>query len=255
MKFTFFIFFCCFCVIANSQDKIDTDRPDQTESAYTIPKGWIQFEMGFNQQKNTSLESESFYPTLLSKYGITKGLEFRCITTMKSESVKVMGSVKNKISGLEPVQLGAKVALLEEKKWIPKTSLIFHFAIPNTGSSAFNINKVAPNFRFTMQNGISKTVALGYNLGAEWDGVSNDPSYIYTFAPGCNISENWYGYIEAFGEIKKSQAPQHSIDGGIAYYVNNNFKLDLSSGFGLTTAAQQWYVAVGASVRFNVSGK
>ncbi len=105
-----------------------------------------------------------------------------------------------------------------------------------------------------MQNSITKTLALGYNIGAEWDGVNKSPAIIYTFAPGLSIGEKLYTYVEAFGAIVKNQ-PQHSLDGGVAYYLNNNLKVDISGGFGISPAAPDWYSSIGCSVRFNTADK
>jgi hypothetical protein len=126
-------------------------------------------------------------------------------------------------------------------------------ALPGVASPEKEADKVAPNFRFTMQNSLGKNAALGYNIGAEWDGYSNKPTWIYTFAPGLNIGERWYGYVEAFGFINNEGPPQHSLDAGIAWYASNNFKLDFSGGFGISDAAPPYYVSVGASVRFNTA--
>ncbi len=53
---------------------IDTDRPDQTESVFLVPKHFIQSEAGFTFTKLTTDEHEFLIPTLLSKYGITKNV-------------------------------------------------------------------------------------------------------------------------------------------------------------------------------------
>ena len=37
-------------------EKIDTDRPDQTESAFTVPKNWLQFEAGFTSLAHTDAD-------------------------------------------------------------------------------------------------------------------------------------------------------------------------------------------------------
>lgn len=231
-------------------EKIDTDRPDQTESAVTVPKKWLQFELGVSKQENKPGDNEYQHPTLLSKYGITKRLEFRLITTLATNTYYNSTQIKQKETGLLPVAVGAKIALWEEKKLLPKTSFIFHVGIPKLASKKLRGDKLAPDFRFTMQNSITKNIALGYNLGAQWDGVNNETTWIYTIAPGINLGEKWYAYVEAFGFISKQNAPEHSADAGIAYFINNNFKLDLSSGIGISEAAPDWYVAIGASVRF-----
>jgi hypothetical protein len=231
-------------------EKIDTDRPDQTESAVLVPKKWIQFEMGFSKQVNNVSENEFQHPTLLSKYGISRRIEFRLITTVQTNTDGNNPLLKKSNTGLTPVEVGAKIALWNEKKLLPKTSLIFHIGIPRLASTYFQVNHLAPNFRFTMQHSLTKKIGLGYNLGAEWDGINKEATWIYTFAPGINLSEKWYGYIEAFGFIGKQNKPEHSLDGGIAYYINPNFKLDLSSGFGINKAAPDWYIAIGGSIRF-----
>ena len=95
------------------------------------------------------------------------------------------------IRGLLPVQVGCKIALWDEKGLLPKTSLIFHVAPSKVGSKKFHTDKWAPNFRFSMQHSLSGNIGLGYNLGAEWDGFSNTPFWIYTIAPGFNLGKKW----------------------------------------------------------------
>ena len=101
-----------------------------------------------------------------------------------------------------------------------------------------------------MQNTLSKIIGIGYNIGAEWDGYRNNATWVYTFSPGFNIGEKWYSYIEVFGTFSKQNSPEHSLDGGAAYYVNSNFKVDISAGFGISETAPDWYIAIGASMRF-----
>ncbi|MEP6595917.1 MAG: transporter [Ginsengibacter sp.] len=256
MKIFILLFFLFLCKTNNAQDEpIDTDRPDQTESVNLVPKKWLQFEMGFNVQENEKNIHEYLTPTLLSKYGLGNKIELRLITSVITNSyLSIPGGTVNK-TGLEPVEIGAKISLLQEKRWIPKTSFLFHFAIPGFASKANNINLIAPNFRLILQKSVLKNFALGCNVGGEWDGEDRSPAYIYTFSPGLNFADKWYGYIEAFGVIKKNNLSQHSIDGGLAYNITNNLKVDISSGFGITKPAPRWYIATGVSNRFRTNKK
>jgi hypothetical protein len=242
--------------IARAQaDPIDTDRPDQTESAFTVPKYYFQAELGFNIEKDHHL-STIVHPTALWKYGLGKRIELRLITQVNTiERPMLIPAGNDFITGILPVEAGAKISLWEEKKGLPKTSLIFHVAMPKVASKKFQSGKWAPNFRLTMQNSLSDKVALGYNLGAEWDGESNTPYWIYTFAPGFNIGEKWYAYIEAFGAFRKHEPAQNSLDGGLAYYVSNNVKFDISAGVGISEAAPDHYIALGFSFRFYTAKK
>jgi len=102
-----------------------------------------------------------------------------------------------------------------------------------------------------MQNSLTSNIALSYNLGAMWDGFTSTPIWLYTVAPGIDIGEKWYAYIEAFGFIRHGDRGQHSLDGGIAYYISSNVKVDLSSGVGISKESPKNYVALGFSFRVN----
>jgi len=167
------------------------------------------------------------------------------LASIKEEAVN--GNYRN--SGLHSVQLGGKVNFFGEKGLRPKISLIAHYDLARL-RKWYRDTVDGFNFRFTMQNSISKLVALGYNIGMEWDRFGSPPAFIYTFAPGFNISEKWYAYIEAFGSVWKGEAPESSIDGGIAWYITGNFKIDISGGLGINEKAPDNYFAIGASFRF-----
>jgi Putative MetA-pathway of phenol degradation len=248
-KYLHSIVLLLFCYCIKAQGKIDTDRPDQTESAFTVPRNYIQAEIGFNKE-NTSYDNyDLVHPTLLLKYGLKK-LEFRLEITSRSSYEKLIPD-PTWTRGFEPVEIGFKAALWEQKKWIPKTSLIAGTGLSTIASKNFRTDHLAPFFRFTMQNSLTSSIALGYNLGAEWDGFSSTPAWLYTFAPGFELGEKWYAYIEAFGFIRKDEHPEHSLDAGLAWYINNNNKIDISGGIGISKAAPKNYIAVGISFRVN----
>jgi len=240
---------------AQQEGRMETDRPDQTESPVITKKKYIQAEIGFNIEKEKDLKS-FVHPTILWKYGVSKRFELRLITEFVSYETPILIPVGNDvISGLLPLQIGGKVAFWEEKGLLPKTSLIFHVAPAKLGSKKFHASKWAPDFVFTMQHTLSENIGLGYNLGAAWDGESSTPYWVYTIAPGFNIGKNLYGYVELFGAVRKDELPQHNFDAGLAYYFSDNTKIDISSGFGITEPATDWYGAIGFSFRFNTQRK
>ncbi len=106
--FTLVLNVCTLMALAQDE-KMETDRPGETESVFTVPKNWFQFEAGLNIQETTSTDKEYLLPTLLSKYGLTKRFELRLITTIKKE--KGDGS---SFTGFEPVEIGGKWNLWEE---------------------------------------------------------------------------------------------------------------------------------------------
>ena len=247
------IFLLCLINYCHAQiDPIDTDRPDQTESAVLVPKNWIQFEAGFNYVNHGDDEKEFLIPTLLVRYGVCRWFELRLATAVKTRSSLQIPNRTIHQTGIDITQLGAKISLFEEKNAFPKTSLIFHVGIPSFSSAKFRPAKITKDFLFTMAHTLSPSVSFAYNAGCEWDGSATGPAYFYTISMGFNTSERSYIFIEGFGSFKKRYPPEHNLDAGISYKVNNNFKLDISGGAGLTRSAPAWFIGCGASVRFEL---
>lgn len=242
MKNTFvFLFFISLNCLG--QSPIQCDRPDQTETSFTVPKGRFQLESGFSFKKDDDLKTYSL-PSSLWKYGIAKSWELRMITEWNSD---VVGG--EKLAGIQPIQLGAKVNFCEEKKGRPKTSLIAHLAIPDWASPDYKGNYYAPNFRFTLQNTLMDGLNLGYNVGANWSPFDGKPSGLYTLTLGYSLTQDLGFYGEIFGFFPQNDKPNHSIDGGFTYLISNDFMLDLSAGKRIAGETADFYLAFGISFR------
>ena len=225
-------------------EPIQADRPDQTETPAIVPIGMFQVETGFTFQKNDKKSTLFSLPTTLWKYGVNENFELRLITEFISEENNI-----SKSNGFNPIYVGFKVKLTNEKGIIPKTSFISHISLQNVASSKYKTDFYAPEFRFVMQHTLNEKLSLSYNLGAEWDGFTPEPTFIYTLTTGYSISDKLGSYIELFGFGPQNGKANHSFDGGLTYLINNNFMLDLSSGVGITNNAPDYYTAIGFSFR------
>ena len=234
---------------AISQDlpSIQTDRPDQTECPFITPKGYLQFENGFSVEKTNSEITTMIMPTILTKLGINEHFEVRLITEYTTDKTE-----DKKTAGINPILIGFKARLFEEKGIIPTTSFIGHLALPNLASKKLKTTYYAPQFRFTMQHTISEKQSISYNLGAEWDGETAAPTFIYTFTSGFSISEKISGYIELYGFIPQIDKPDHRFDAGLNYLFNTNHQLDVSAGLGLSKTSPDYFISLGYSFRFKV---
>lgn len=232
-----------------SQDKIETDRPNETETPTIVPKKYVQVETGFNKENEKNGDWTLVHPTSLLKYGISKKIELRMDASVVTQYMHLVPDPQEE-TYLEPIRLGTKISLSEEKGVLPKTSLLAHIAVPFLSGAKGKISHAAPSFRFAMMNTISKMISLGYNLGAEWDGESSTPSWLYTFSPGFELGKKWYGYVESYGFITKGDSPDNNLDAGFAYLISDDMQLDLSGGVGLSAHSLRNYVAIGFSFRF-----
>lgn len=240
----FFLFTLSFVEAQEKKESIEADRPDQTETPATVPNGMFQIETGFTYEKPNGSDEAFATPSVLWKYGVNDHLELRLITEYTIDKTPSLET-----SGLTPVWIGCKIKISEEKGIIPKTSFIGHIQLPNMASTKYKVDYFAPQFRFTMQHSLSEKLTLSYNLGSEWDGVTAEPTFIYTLSTGYSFSEKMGGYLEVFGFAPQQDIATHQFDGGLTYLLSDNFMLDLSSGIGLTENAPDYYVSAGFSFR------
>ena len=162
--FIYSLFYFPFFCYSQEIKPIEADRPDQTETPAIVPKGLFQVETGFSFQQNNKNNSTTFLPSTLWKYGVNGIFELRLITEFVSEMIDDQA-----ISGINPILIGCKIKISDEKGIIPKTSFIGHVLIPKLASANFKSNYCAPEFRFVMQHTLTKKMSFSYNLGAEWD--------------------------------------------------------------------------------------
>jgi hypothetical protein len=252
------IYFILISLTACAQfEEIETDRPGKTNTPTTIKKKWVQIEMGFlRQSQKVDPDLKDFFtqhPSLLTKYGITNRVELRLITEFAT--IK-QGYTNGDVSytGINSLQLGGKFNFLKQKGLRPKVSLIAHYDFRRFRTIYKGRDSIdGANFRFALQHYFSENIFLAYNIGMEWRRFGSTPAYIYTLSPRFNITEKWFAFVELYGFIWKNQAPEHTIDFGAAYYINDNFKIDASAGFGLNKKAPDNFYSIGASFRFKTS--
>jgi Putative MetA-pathway of phenol degradation len=241
--------FILLLVISNTRAQkivsIQLDRPDQTECPFIVPAKHFQAEMGFVYEKVNKATTSIIAPTILWKYGINNSTELRLIT--ESETVRTNKTINTQ--GISPVKIGFKTKICEEKGIIPTTSFIGHLALPKAASKDYKADFVAPLFRFVMQHTISNKLSLSYNIGAEWDGIDPEETFIYTLTAGYSFTEKLGGYIESYGFVPQIASSRHLLDGGLTYLIKNNVMLDVSGGFGLTPETQNWFAGLGFSFR------
>jgi len=240
----------------NSQEKrpdLITDRPDQTESAVVVPVRSLQIETGFLLQKNeTDLTVERLVTcnTTLLRYGLLERLELRIGLDLLSERLEIKHTgIREHITGTGPLLLQFKYRIVEERGWIPDIAFIGGAALPYTAKEFFRTPGVAPAFRFALSHTLSDRLALGSNLGAEWDGESRTPGFWYSFALGITATEKLGLFTEFYGFMREPGKRMHLFDAGFTYLVLHNLQLDLSGGVGLNKIAFDSFISFGFSWR------
>ncbi|MCZ2489603.1 transporter [Aquirufa antheringensis] len=239
------LFLISFAAFSQSEGRIETDRPDQTECPFIVKKGFLQAELGFNRSSR-----EYLFPTSLVKYGLSKRLELRYVSVLAKEP--------GMETRFQTEAFGFKWAIfqpsgVQSSGWIPRTSVIVHYNWDHQNRDFSEKNLRGHSIGdvvFTMQNDFNERSGIGYNIGTE---MHSNGSFegIYRIAPNVLIGKRGYAYVEVFGRFPASEFADHSYDAGFAYYVNDDLKLDISAGQSFLHPEDQ-YVAIGLSFRLRI---
>lgn len=229
--------------IAQNTEPMQCDRPDQSETPVTTAKNYFQAEIGFVRERSYKA---LFYsnPTTLIKYGLSKTFEIGVIADFSSEQQD------HSRSGLNPITFRIKQNITQEEGIIPTTSFLGFLSIPKFASKGLQQTYYAPAFRFLMQHTITSKISLSYNLGAEWDGQSAEPTFIYTTSLGYSFTSRLGSFVEVFGFAPQKSTAIHSIDAGLTYFIIPDLMIDISAGSGITSKSPGNFVSVGFSFRF-----
>jgi len=242
--------------LASSEPDLVTDRPDQTESSVVVRPGRVQLETGWTfsreDESGERKDTEEAAGTLV-RIGLAERVELRVgWAGYISEDVDLAGAM-TEADGPGDAELGAKLYLREEQGRAPELALLAAVSLP-TGADEFSSDELDPSFRISASHGLSERLAIGYNAGLAWTSESGATlsSYLYTAALGIGVTDRLGAFVELFGELPASAPgrPANSVDGGLTYLLRDNIQVDLAGGIGLSSAADDWFVGLGISVRF-----
>ena len=268
MRTTIFIFILTIAGFSKifsqtSPGDIVTDRPDQTESAVITPKNHIQIESGISYSRQSVLflsflgfeVNADYYtvPTVLFRYGLEPFIELRLNAEYLTGKIKtkINNSVINEDtkSGLQPIQIGAKLKLFETASRVTKGALLVSGDIPAFATGDFTDMETTLEGRFLFQTAHKDGLALGINVGMEYTPDNGEKVYLYTIAPSFGFNDKLGGFIELYGFYYNTPDEFNNyLDGGLTYLLAPNMQLDLSAGI-LFSANTHYFISSGFSVR------
>jgi len=255
-------------VTGQTPDPILTDRPDQTESAESVPAGFVQIELGwtFARTENaTEAQENHSLPQMLLRMGLGHGLEARAgfsgfvfeersAPGVSGENTGGSGE-STRVSGAGDAEIGLK---LEVARWAGgQVALLGGVSLP-VGRDEFSSQRVDPSFRVLVAHPLGERLSLGYNVGLAWATESDMACCLdtgiaapYTLSLGVGLTDRLGAFVESFGAFGLSDGggAVHSADGGFTFLLSRAFQVDVNAGVGLNEAAEDWFIGGGFAFR------
>lgn len=160
-------------------------------------------------------------------------------------------------SGSADLSLGIKWALTPQCGIRPQMAIITQMFVPS-GDSDFTLDETLPGINLIYSWDLSDRLSFAGNTqGIRFvdDSGHGTTELAQSLTIGVSITEQLGSYIEWFGLFPHSSndpnvVPLHVLDGGFTYLITNNVQYDIRGELGLNSAAPDYGVGTGLSVRF-----
>lgn len=260
-------------------DQINSNRPGETMSAFSVGKSVFQTEFGIYgiKEKHNLLnyDANGIGADLTVRWGMfLEKLEFIADFQYQNETFNAPFSSINK-SALKQTVLGAKYLIYdpfknyEEKiniySWKANRSFKWHQLIPAVAVFAGANFTLANNpYSFNPQSSISPKIMLitQNHLGdGKWVFVTNIiadyisteyPSYGYVLTLTRGFNDKWSGFVENQG-FKSDFYSDAIVRGGAAYLLNKDMQIDASISTNFKNTPTVLYGGIGFSWRYDAN--
>lgn len=215
---------------------IITDRPDQTESAVSVPKGVFQLESGMALEINAAERNWTFNNSLF-RYGLAGNLELRLVSELQNR-YRVLSEADG-ILGMGDIEMGIKFQFLSGNL---KAAYLGHVVLP-TGTRDISGGKLGMSHRIAISREVGGWLTVSCNLGIGYF-RSEDPDGIYSLSFGFPITDRIGFYTEVYGEWSGFENLQVLYDHGLTYQFAPNLQFDFSMGTGISSKSNYWAIGI-----------
>lgn len=217
---------------------LSADRPDATESPYTVDAGAVQVELSFveyafQDERGGTRQFWSVAPVNL-KLGLTNSIDVQLLIN-PFESAEGGGEPKD--GGFGDMGLRLKINLFGNDEGVMALALLPFVSFP-TGADGVSSDAVeggiAVPFAMELPAGFSLGAQIQFEFFEAEDGGS-ETVLSQTVVLGHDLIGDLAGYIEYIGEVTLDGDDDYSpsLSGGLTYGLSPNSQLDFGMVIGL----------------------
>lgn len=230
-----------------------TDRPDVTESAYTVDAGHFQLETDLFKSDHSSIEGiktiQNQYNTFNLKSGVTNTLDLQFIFESFVTEKVIEGSSTKKKSGIGNITLRAKQNLWGNDHGKTAMAILPFINIPTNSNSKITGGVILP---------LALTLSNDWDFGTEVEiDMTNNQSgsgYHINLLASATVSHQLFKNIGFFAENVISRenelkSYEYFLNTGLIYEWNEKFEFDTGVYYGLKDTSSKIYF-FGLSYRY-----
>ncbi len=246
---------------AGRMREMSTDRPDKTESPYTVDAGHVQLEMDL---ANVTLDLEDGVRTrtwniapVNFKVGLLNNADLQVVfdSYLHEQVVDDAAQTRETTSGVGDVNARLKINLWGNDGGLTSFAMMPFMKVP-THSRGLGNNAVEGGVIFPLAVALPGKWDMG--LMTEFDFLRNEAvsgdhtEFINLITFGHDIVGKLGGYVEFYSNVSTERGSRWvgTVDLGLTYGLTENIQLDAGCNIGVTRSADDLQPFLGLSVRF-----
>jgi hypothetical protein len=243
-----------------TDEMIETDRPDFTASDKVVPKGWAQLESGYQfsyKRNDERVQNQYSAPQFNLRLGLADWVESRTLwsgfqTTAERNLITGNRSLDTNLFNL---QTGFKWKISDERGLIPQSALITTLILPTSSTDHRGEDKVAPQIDYIYAWQLAERLRLCASTGAVFAEYSlTKHTEIYQSVV---LEQQWVPKFSTYWECYVTQNDSflrqvsgNNMDGGFTFRPWKNVQFDWRAGFPVGSSEQNFFTNVGFSARY-----
>ncbi len=232
---------------------LETDRPDATESPFTLDAGHFQFETDLFKTEKTSIDGiktiNNYYNAFNLKLGVTNSLDMQfVVVTFSTLSIKKPGNIEKVSNFGSELTIRAKQNLWGNDMGRTAFAILPFVNIPITSSDKFSGGIIFP-FGMSLSKGWTLGTQIETDLVYNHDLNNYGLEILFSVTTSHSINENFDFFIEGFAtrniDIK---IYEYFLNSGLVYKLTKNINIDCGTYLGIKHISSKTYF-VGLSFR------
>lgn len=248
--------------------EMTTDRPDTTESPFTVDAGHIQIEtnlFGYTRSRpdiDGAVSDTYEFATTNIRIGLTNNAEINVVWqpygTVRTRLKDPATTLRD--SGIGGLDLRAKFNLWGNDTFDKTGSalaLLPYVTLPTDRHNGISPEHVEGGLIVPLNLKLSDKIGLGLNGGVSWIKSSAEDGYHAEYLASASVAYKWTDKLGTYYEI----AARFNVDDprgsevvvlgtGLTYAITDNLQLDAGVNFGVTSASDRINPFIGVSRRF-----
>jgi outer membrane putative beta-barrel porin/alpha-amylase len=239
--------------------ELSTDRPDTTESPYTVDAGHFQFEweaLSSSRDKSDGVRTQTLTSSINLKAGISDNIDLQVILEPRTRVRTQSKSGSDIEQGLNDTELRLKKNVWGNDDGDTALAIMPFVRLPTHDKELGEDGKT--------EGGV--ILPLAFKLPGDWDSAAmlefdavrneDNDGYVWENLQSITFTHNVFGELDGFFEFVHLHSSESGgrnesyFNSGVVYGIGNDCQLDAGFNAGLTDAAEDIRYFVGVSWRY-----